>query len=338
MEFINHDLQAHNPSVYHLVGCSAGWTGMKPRISEFSYGFALTNELVGWAELSAAPVFPSLIEEGRAGGGYDVKLERPGVPLFLQFKRSEFLTRRSGREAREIAKTGARIGIPYYRFAVTESWKSDQHELLLALDVAPNFVFYAAPRFYRVDEINAAWHANAVASRSIFVAPHQIGTLTDEPHAVAFDRQGVWVCSEPRRIESLSSRDLADKLLAALNQDERPLRDKLGELTDDLHAAEVRGRERIYQRSREELARREEALRRSYAERSANSDQAAVDRILPAWSVPSEDLAESEPPFEVPESLPGRVAKDLAPELLQLRQAADTAARLFDTQLVIVQP
>lgn len=32
---------------------------MKPEISEFSYGFALTNELVGWVALSAAPVFPS---------------------------------------------------------------------------------------------------------------------------------------------------------------------------------------------------------------------------------------------------------------------------------------
>lgn len=65
---------------------------MLPEISEFSYGFALMNELVGWTELSAAPVFPSLIEEGKAGGGYDVKLDWPGAPLYLQFKRSEQMT------------------------------------------------------------------------------------------------------------------------------------------------------------------------------------------------------------------------------------------------------
>lgn len=101
---------------------------MKPQISEFSYGFALTNELVGWTQLSAAPVFPSLLEEGKAGGGYDVQLDLPGVPLYLQFKRSEFLTRSSGREAREIAKIGSTIGIPYYRFDITESTISNQHD------------------------------------------------------------------------------------------------------------------------------------------------------------------------------------------------------------------
>lgn len=223
---------------------------MKPQISEFSYGFALTNELVGWAELSAAPVFPSLLEEGKAGGGYDVKLERPGVPLYLQFKRSEFLTRRSGREAREIEKIGGTIGIPYYRFAVTEAAISDQHELLLALDVAPNFVFYAAPRFHRLDEINEAWHQNTVASRSQFVAPQVIGSLSTGRHAVAFDGRAIWVCSEPRRIEGLSSRDLANKLSEALKADPRPLGDKLSEISQELRAAEERGRVRIAERAR----------------------------------------------------------------------------------------
>jgi len=41
---------------------------MTPEISEFSYGFALTNEIVAWATLKIAPIFPSLIEEGKKGG------------------------------------------------------------------------------------------------------------------------------------------------------------------------------------------------------------------------------------------------------------------------------
>jgi len=70
---------------------------MTPDISEFSYGFALTHELIALAgePLRAAPIFPSLIEEGRAGGGYDVHLDVPGFPLFLQFKRSDCMVRRS---------------------------------------------------------------------------------------------------------------------------------------------------------------------------------------------------------------------------------------------------
>ena len=107
---------------------------MKPEISEFSYGFALTNELVGWVALSAAPVFPSLIEEGKAGGGYDVKLDRPGVPLFLQFKRSHCMVRRTAKEHQAVVALGGTLNVPYYRFPITEATTSDQHELLLALD------------------------------------------------------------------------------------------------------------------------------------------------------------------------------------------------------------
>ena len=74
---------------------------MKSDISEFSYGFALVNELadsVG-SGLRAAPLFPSLRQEARLG--YDVKLDRPGLPLFLQFKLSDCMV---SNRAKEIQK------------------------------------------------------------------------------------------------------------------------------------------------------------------------------------------------------------------------------------------
>lgn len=316
---------------------------MKPQISEFSYGFALTNELVGWEELSAAPVFPSLLEEGKPGGGYDVKLDRPGVPLYLQFKRSEFMTRRNGREARALALSGHRIEIPYYRFPITEGTVSQQHEMLIALDVAPNFVFYAAPRFHRLSEIDDAWQASAVASRSQFVAPHAIGSLATGSHTVAFDRAGFWVCSEPRGIEGLNSRQLADKLKKAVNADTRPLRDKLPELARELLAAEERGRVRIAERERQEEAEREAAWRLRKSDRWADddlgySDGPYVEQKAPWYEIPSiggEDVA-----LEAPEPDPValRAPADLGPEKRMLRDAADRAARIFESQLVIVQP
>jgi hypothetical protein len=165
---------------------------MTPEISEFSYGFALTNEIVGWAPITAAPLFPSLIEEGKAGGGYDVKLDMPAVPLYLQFKRADCMTRRS---AREIRKDQLPLSLPFYRFKITESGKSDQHELLLALDDGTSFVFYAAPRFHELTEINEAWNDNAVATRSIFVAPSRIGQLDMQSHYVAYDERRAWLCS-----------------------------------------------------------------------------------------------------------------------------------------------
>lgn len=308
---------------------------MIPEISEFSYGFALTNELVGWLDLSAAPIFPSLLEEGKAGGGYDVKLDHPAAPLYLQFKRSEYMRRRSAREYRSVRDQSGELAVPFYRFPITEATKSDQHELLLALDAKPNHVFYAAPRFHRLTEINDAWRASAVASRSVFVAPSEIGTLDDERHTVAFDGSNSWVCSYPRSIRALNSRDVSDKLQSSLQEDTRPLRARLSVLVAELRDAERRGRERIFEKRRQADHEAEER-------RAAGLIRKTPDRQVDEF----EDLDLSIPmladrlKLEAPEATPPatREPKSLRPELLALREASDLAARVFDAQLIIVQP
>jgi hypothetical protein len=65
---------------------------MISEFTEFSYGFAITHELVlqNSGSVFAAPEFPSLIREGQVGGGYDVRLDF-GNWLFLQFKLSEYM-------------------------------------------------------------------------------------------------------------------------------------------------------------------------------------------------------------------------------------------------------
>jgi hypothetical protein len=151
-----------------------------PDISEFSYGFALTRELINIADppLQAAPVFPSLIAEGSKGGGYDVHLDMPGFPLFIQFKRSEYMKTWRAREA----KPPYNFPTPYYRMKITERWRSAQHEMLLELDSGQNLVFYAAPRFYEVEEFNKAYQAGTVSSQSCYVSPSKIGKLDEESH------------------------------------------------------------------------------------------------------------------------------------------------------------
>ena len=75
---------------------------MKPNLSEFSYGYALTDELIHrhGLPLIAAPVFPSLYQEGQPGGGYDLLLERPGFPLFLQFKLADRMVKGTANEVK----------------------------------------------------------------------------------------------------------------------------------------------------------------------------------------------------------------------------------------------
>lgn len=281
---------------------------MIPEISEFSYGFALTNEVVGWGRLNAAPIFPSLIEEGKAGGGYDVRLDFPAVPLYLQFKRADCMTRST---AREISQHRLAIDLPFYRFPVTESDKSAQHILLFELDEPPNQVYYAAPRFHKLESINEAWNAKEVAARSLFVSPREIGILKPGPHTVSYDRRRTYLCSEPKRIPFETAASLAEKLSLKLDEDRRPLRLKLPELTRSLDTAWARAKQRMS--AQENLLSHTVGFRvpGPPVDSGAGADRADV--------------------------VPIRPPKLLSDEKQQLRLLADHALSRFEAQLVIVQ-
>lgn len=282
---------------------------MTPEISEFSYGFALTNEIMAWAPLKIAPEFPSLIEEGKPGGGYDVELDLAGVPLYLQFKRGFRMTRRSAKEVRQYKK---RLAIPFHRFHITDSGTSDQHTMLLELDDGKNDVFYAAPRFDRIVEINAAWAAKEVATRSIFVRPRDIGELDDELHHVAYDANWTFICSEPKAIEALSATQVVERLLGRLKDDPRPLREKISVLSSSADEAAKRGETRIRER------------------RASKAGTMALSEAV--------DLFEGAPALPPPTRVPLRIPEPLSEPNRKLRELADKAYKTFDVQLVIVQP
>ncbi|PWE34994.1 hypothetical protein DD563_02790 [Pelagicola sp. LXJ1103] len=301
---------------------------MKPQISEFSYGFALTNELVSWTSIATAPIFPSLIEEGKAGGGYDVKLDLPGVPLFLQFKRSHCMTRRSAREYKLVTAAGGALRVPYYRFPITESDLSDQHEMLLELDDGTHFVFYAAPRFHTRDEINSAWSASEVARKSIFLAPQQIGSLDSNAHTVAFDHSNAWVCSTPKRLSALTSNELHDKILATLDHESLPAEKRIDTLIEEMRGAEERGRRKAQERRSRDAQERLGELPDMLSKRLVVEQIDTVDGVDgQASSLP--DASSGRPETREPKPLKEHEAK--------LRAAADLAARVFDAQLLIVQ-
>jgi hypothetical protein len=279
---------------------------MTPEITEFSYGFALTNEIVGWESITAAPLFPSLIEEGKQGGGFDVRLDMPGLPLYIQFKRADCMIRRSSQEIRSY---NLPISLPFYRFHIADFSKSDQHELLLSLDDGSCLVFYAAPLFHERAEINDAWNENAVATRSIFVAPNSIGELDTDPHHVAYDQRGAWLCSEPVPVEILNSVALVDELSSRLEFDHRPLREKIGEIVEQIYLAEQRAISRVREK------------RAAHALKAADTYMEHARRIDPARR-----------------PIPVRPPRTLSEWERQLRELADTAARVFDVQLIIVQP
>ena len=206
---------------------------MRPSISEFSYGFAITSELVqAPGAVTAAPVFPSLRAEGQQGGGWDVQLDRPGVPLFLQFKLCDQMTRRTCREA----QLGG-FGVPCYRMHLRPARSSRQHEMLLDLEESGQEVYYSAPMFHRPEELNDAFLQGEIRARSIWIRPSDIGPLPDDrDHHVSFEPGRPWTLfSEPRPIEAKREfEDVEEHLTDRLRERGRTAlaKDRLEELAD----------------------------------------------------------------------------------------------------------
>lgn len=173
---------------------------MYPDISEFSYGYALTEELIhnSGLPIRAAPLFPSLIQEGRAGGGYDVQIPFIGFPLFLQFKLSDCMVRGTAWEAQQ-----GLLNPPFYRMHLRPMKHSQQHQLLLSLESSGELVYYAAPHFHKPAELNDAYLNKRVIDQSVFFKPSDIGALPDDDsHHVAFcTGQPAYLFSKPRRLQ-----------------------------------------------------------------------------------------------------------------------------------------
>jgi hypothetical protein len=196
---------------------------MDPEISEFSYGYALTETLIQGVKrrLRLAPIFPSLIEEGRTGGGYDVKIPFPGAPLFLQFKLSHRMVRASAIEERQGV-----LHTPFYRMHLRPTKHSQQHPMLLALEKSGADVYYAAPYFHTPAELNAAYASNDVRNQSIFIRPSEIGALPDQhEHHVAFKRRRpIYICSnQPREVRESAENLRFDKRLEEAFAGSKPL-------------------------------------------------------------------------------------------------------------------
>lgn len=208
---------------------------MKPDISEFSYGYALTSEIATRhsALICGAPEFPSLKSEGSLG--YDVKLPLVGDPLFLQFKLSNFMVRKT-------AQGSGKVGTPHYRMDLRPTKHSDQHILLCDLDAKGYKVYYATPEFHTSADLSDAYLNHTVSARTAFWKPGDIGALPDHnDHFICFATGAShgYLCSEPKQIDRTSS-EVVEVLPAVQSPSakvrERPARDALLGMGDELIA------------------------------------------------------------------------------------------------------
>jgi hypothetical protein len=180
---------------------------LKPQISEFSFGYALTEALVrdGSTPVIAAPLFPSLYQEGQAGGGYDLMLNMGMGFAFLQFKLSDRMVKRNAYEC-----TNGGFTTPFFRMPLRPKRLSNQHEMLIELANQGHWVFYAAPAFHTQDEFNDAYINKSLVDRTFFIGPLEIGALPDdEDHHVTFDASynSKVYSSTPRNVGGRMGRD-----------------------------------------------------------------------------------------------------------------------------------
>jgi hypothetical protein len=143
------------------------------------------------------------------------------------------------------------------------------------------------------------------------VAPSRVGSLDTNSHHVAYDEQRAWLCSDPEPIDFLNSTNLIEVLRGRLEADARPLREKISELVEQINSDEHRA-----------AARAAEKRAAQYGE--------------PIGTVPPMAAPRSRVPTTPP--IPIRPSRTLSDPERQLREVADTAARVFDVQLIIVQP
>jgi hypothetical protein len=205
------------------------YTPRNPFFSEFSYGYALTEDLIigQGTTVSIAPIFPSLIEEGQIG--FDVLLERNGIPLFLQFKLAHHIVRRTAFEVRN-----GFFEPPLYRMHLRCRDETNQHSLLLDLESEGNEVYYSAPAFHLREQLDEAYRLRHVWDRSFQIKPSEIGALSQEDHHVSFQKPGQWrvfSAESSRGGESLDSKAVSNNLARDLREKRPPrIREQLHRL------------------------------------------------------------------------------------------------------------
>jgi len=192
------------------------------RLSEFSYGYGVTREVerqLASIGLQPTPFLPSLLHE--AVLGFDVKFDRPGAALLLQFKLGEAL-QRFRRD--DTSKPPPPLEKPFWRFSIDTAEQDGQFDLLLKAEQAQAEVYYVAPRFTTWDTYVSEFQSERVLYESLLLHPSEIEAklaqqgVADGWHRIVYDQSSVFVCSEPIPLSEQNSGNVASAIREKINE------------------------------------------------------------------------------------------------------------------------
>jgi hypothetical protein len=223
-------------------GRTEDWPGgcrlieLHERLSEFSYGYGVTREverLLLSLGIRTVPFQPSLLQEKQVG--FDAAFDKAGVPLLLQFKLGQSLSRfvRS-----DTSLPAPYLSRPFFRFTVDTLERDGQFETLLKAEADGAEVYYVAPRFADWPHYVQFYEEEGVLENSVLVRPGEIRAALDSKgapdgrHRVVYDGARVHVCSKPVAIEEVRPALLAERVAVRV----RKKKGTLGEDIERLYA------------------------------------------------------------------------------------------------------
>lgn len=186
------------------------------RLSEFSYGYGVTREveqLLAGLGIRTVPFLPSLLQEKQIG--FDAGFDKAGVPLMLQFKLGQSLSRFVRSDKTQPVPYLAR---PFFRFAIDTAEEDGQFETLLKAETDGAEVYYVAPRFADWPHYVQLYEEEGVLENSVLVTPGEVRAALDAKatpdgrHRIVYDGARVHVCSKPVRIEEIRPQMLAERV------------------------------------------------------------------------------------------------------------------------------
>lgn len=215
------------------------------RLSESSYGYGVTREaedLLSGLGIKTVPFLPSLIQE--KGLGFDVRFDKPGLALLLQFKLGQSVERFVRTDKRFPAPAVQR---PFFRFSIDTAEPDGQFETLLKAEMDGAEAYYVAPRFADWPQYADLFEKKEVLNQSIVISPTSIRqalvakSSPDGIHRIVYDRSSVHVCSEPSEIEEMRLGLIENKIRERLSSDERRLGDAVWHVYEGLESrSEIR--------------------------------------------------------------------------------------------------
>jgi hypothetical protein len=221
-----------------------------PDFSEFSYGYAVVRQIeMILGGQTVVPTFPTQPQE--ADGGYDVSFLSHGVPLFIQFKRSEVMRYKSCREYKD---KNASLQFPIFRMHLHSKHDFKQHFLMQNLESKGNIAIYCSSSVPDKNSLDRYYASGNIFDASAIFRPLEIVLPSlNEEHHVSFctTSDKAWVYSKEGVAFERSTSGLHG-LLSQLRQRARVSLEHetelLSEVADDF---ERLGGDRMAERQRE---------------------------------------------------------------------------------------